>query len=71
MSKFTELTPENCDCSQLACNIVNSTFLSLDGFEPLRRSMNDDWSYSALAFAAELARITDRELKTAKESVAN
>lgn len=54
------LTPENCGCSQTACNIINATFLSLDGFAAMRKSMTPD--YDALAFAGELARITDREI---------
>lgn len=54
------LTPENCGASQTACNIINATFLSLDGFATMRASMTSD--YDALAFASELARITDREI---------
>lgn len=52
------LTPENCGCSALSCEIVNSTFLSLDGFAGLRKQM-DDHQY----FAAEIARITDRKIR--------
>ena len=55
------LTKENCGCSELACTIINKTFLSLDGFEPLRRQM-DATEYTAVHFAAELARIADREI---------
>lgn len=58
------LTPENSGSSQMACNIVNATFLSLDGFAKMRQDMEDDQGgYDALAFAAELARVTDREIK--------
>ena len=56
------LTPENCGCSRTACEIVNETFLALDGFEALRREC-DDSSYKAIQFAGSLARITDRVLK--------
>ena len=55
------LTPANCGCSQVACNIINHTFLSLDGFEALRNRM-DATEYKAEHFAAELARIADREI---------
>jgi hypothetical protein len=60
------LTKENCGCSELACNIVNSTFLSLDGFAALRAQM-DSSEYKAEHFAAELARIADREIKESSE----
>lgn len=59
------LTPENCGCSQLACNIINKSFLSLDGFEALRRQMDENSEYKAVHFAAELARIADREIDEA------
>jgi hypothetical protein len=64
------LSPDNCGCSQTACNIVNNTFMSLDGFAPLRLQMNDDTTYPAFAFAAELARITDREIRFQAEKEA-
>lgn len=57
-----KLTPENCGCSRTACEIVNETFLALDGFKALRREC-DDSSYKAIQFAGSLARITDRVLK--------
>ena len=56
------LTPENTGCSQTACNIVNKTFLSLDGFAKMRQDMAST-TYTAEQFGAELARITDREIK--------
>ncbi len=59
------LTPENCGASQTACNIVNATFLSLDGFAAMRASMTPD--YDALAFAGELARVTDREIRDSEK----
>ena len=61
------LTPENCGCSELACNIINSTFLSLDGFAPMRERMDamNLHPYASKEFAADLARVADRELKTA------
>jgi hypothetical protein len=55
------LTPENCGASQTACNIVNKTFLSLDGFAKMRQDMADT-TFTAEQFGAELARITDREI---------
>ena len=59
-----KLTPENCGASQVACNIVNATFLGLDGFAKMRQDMeNDQGGYDAIAFAAELARVTDREIR--------
>ena len=60
------LTKENCGCSQLAIDIINNTFLSLDGFAALRAQM-DSSEYKAEHFAAELARIADREIKEASE----
>jgi len=54
------LTPDNCGASQIACNIVNNTFLSLDGFEAMRKQMAGT-DYTAEHFGAELARVTDRE----------
>jgi hypothetical protein len=59
------LTPENTGCSQTACNIVNKTFLSLDGFAKMRQDMADS-TYTAEQFAAELARVTDREIRNGK-----
>lgn len=56
-----KLTPDKCGASQLACNIVNNTFLSLDGFAALRKQMAGT-EYTAEHFGAELARIVDREL---------
>jgi len=55
------LAPEQCGASQLACNIVNNTFLSLDGFAAMRKQM-ECTEYTAQHFGAELARIVDREL---------
>ena len=55
------LAPEQCGASQLACNIVNNTFLSLDGFAAMRKQM-EGTTYTAQQFGAELARIVDREL---------
>lgn len=59
-----ELTPANCGCSQLACNIVNNTFLSLDGFQAMRNQMAGT-DYTAEHFGAELARIVDSEMRDA------
>lgn len=56
------LTPENTGCSQTACNIVNKTFFSLDGFAKMRQDMVDT-TYTAEQFGAELAKITDREIR--------
>jgi hypothetical protein len=54
------LTPEQSGASPIACEIVNETFLSLDGFAQLRRQCDDSQSgYDALAFAAEIARRVD------------
>lgn len=58
-----EITPQNCGASQIACDIINETFLSLDGFEPLRRQMDASGGYDSLAFASSLARIADRCMK--------
>lgn len=69
VNKSRQLTPANSGASQLACNIVNNTFLSLDGFAAMRKQM-ECTEYTAQHFGAELARIVDRELapksKTAK-----
>lgn len=67
------LTPENTGVSQLACNIVNNTFLSLDGFEALRKQMDGPTSsYDSLAFAASLARIVENEIRqSAIQSIAD
>ena len=54
------ITPENSGASQTACNIVNATFLSLDGFAALRRDL--DVQNQLETFAASIARVTDREL---------
>lgn len=62
----TPLTPDNCGASQIACNIVNNTFLSLDGFEAMRKQMART-EYKAEHFGAELARIVDRELRSMVE----
>lgn len=64
------LTPDNCGASQIACNIVNNTFLSLDGFESMRKQMAGT-DYTAEHFGAELARIVDRELKAATNELGN
>jgi hypothetical protein len=66
---FTEMTdpiitPETCGASQVACNVVNEMFLSLDGFRPMRSTFTPN--YPETAFAAELARIVDRELRLAR-----
>lgn len=58
----TPLTPDNSGASQLACNIVNNTFLSLDGFEAMRKQMAGT-TYTAEHFGAELARIVDRKIE--------
>jgi len=63
------LTPEQCGASQLACNIVNNTFLSLDGFAVMRKQM-EGTTYTAQHFGAELARIVDREIKSRITSLA-
>ena len=63
------ITPEQCGASQLACNIVNETFLGLDGFAAMRKQMAGT-EYTAEHFGAELARIVDRNL-TAHISFAN
>lgn len=55
------ITPEQCGASQLACNIIIKTFLSLDGFAAMRKQMAGT-TYTAEQFGAELARIVDREL---------
>lgn len=60
VKKSRQLTPEKCGASQLACNIVNNTFLSLDGFAAMRKQM-ECTEYTAQHFGAELARIVDRE----------
>jgi len=59
------ITPEQCGASQLACNIVNETFLSLDGFAAMRKQMAGT-TYTAEQFGAELARIVDREIARRK-----
>jgi len=61
VNKSRQLTPANSGASQLACNIVNNTFLSLDGFAAMRKQM-ECTEYTAQHFGAELARIVDREL---------
>jgi flagellar biosynthesis/type III secretory pathway ATPase len=58
-----KVTPEISGASQLACDIINDTFLSLDGFRKLRRECDQDDTYPAIAFAASLARVVDRNLK--------
>lgn len=57
------VSPEQCGASQLACDIVNDAFLSLDGFEPLRNRLDESERNGALTFASHLARVTDRHLK--------
>lgn len=54
-------SPESWGCSKLAHNIISKTFLLLDGFAALRQQM-DNTDYTAEHFAAELARIADREI---------
>ncbi len=61
-----KITPESTGCSRTACEIVNETFLSLDGFEALRRQC-DDSSYKSVDFAANIARIVDRVLVNANK----
>jgi hypothetical protein len=56
------ITPEQTGASAVACEIINATFLSLDGFEPLRRQMDKSPDYMAVHFAASLARVVDRVL---------
>lgn len=58
-----QVTPEQCGASQLACNIINNTFLALDGFEPLRKQIENSETNGVLTFASELARVADREIK--------
>ncbi len=60
-AKCENITPANSGASQIACNIVNNTFLSLDGFAAMRKQM-EGTTYTAEQFGAELARIVDREL---------
>lgn len=67
---MNEVTPECSGASQLACDIINATFMSLDGFEPLRKQMDQSVDYPAVAFAAELARIADREIKKENDRLA-
>jgi hypothetical protein len=55
----SQLTPSAAGASPAACNIVNATFLALDGFAPLRAQCDASGSHDALAFAAHLARIAD------------
>ncbi len=62
------ITPEQCGASQLACNIVNETFLSLDGFAAMRKQMAGT-DYTAEHFGAELARIVDRNIQIAGRAV--
>lgn len=62
------LAPEQCGASQLACTIVNNTFLSLDGFAAMRKQM-EGTEYTAQHFGAELARIVDRELSTVNQEL--
>jgi hypothetical protein len=59
------LTPENTGCSQTTCDVVNATFMSLDGFAKMRQDM-DDSAYTAEHFGAELARITERVIGNAE-----
>ena len=54
--------PKHTGASDLACRIVRDTFLSLDGFEPIRKNNSD-----VLGFAAELARKIDTSLDNATE----
>ena len=61
--KKMQVTPEQCGASQLACNIINNTFLALDGFEPLRKQIENSETNGVLTFASELARVADREIK--------
>lgn len=62
------LTPANSGASHLACNIINNTFLSLDGFAAMRKQM-EGTTYTAEQFGAELARIVDRELSTVNQEM--
>lgn len=62
------ITPEQCGASQLACNIVNETFLGLDGFAAMRKQMAGT-EYTAEHFGAELARIVDRNIQIAGRAV--
>ena len=57
-----KITPETTGCSQTACEIINETFLSLDGFEALRQQC-DDSTYKSTMLAANCARIVDRILQ--------
>ena len=62
-----QVTPEQCGASQLACNIINNTFLVLDGFAPLRKQLDASENNGTLTFASELARVTDREIKAQRD----
>lgn len=61
------LTTENTGCSQTACDIVNNTFLSLDGFAKMRHDMSSS-TCNAEQFGAGLARIIDREIRNGGHS---
>lgn len=61
------ITPEQTGASAVACDIINATFLSLDGFEPLRRQCDQSTDYPAVQWAASLAITVDRVLREHKE----
>lgn len=61
------ISPDKCGASQLACEIINETFLSLDGFAPLRKRMNSTPECDALAYAASLARLVDTVIRHHQE----
>ena len=62
-----KINPKTSGASEVACRIVNETFLALDGFAKMRAEMADS-TYAAEHFAANLARIVDLELRAAKSS---
>lgn len=56
------LTPENTGVSQLACDLVNSTFGSMDGFARLRQDLDLDPAHDAATFGAAIARVMQQIL---------
>lgn len=57
-----KVTPQNCGADEIACNIVNRTFLELDGFAPLRKQLDASGTNGTFTFACSLARVVHREL---------
>lgn len=58
-----KITTEQCGASEVACRIINETFLSLDGFEPMRKQLDSSERNGTITFASQLARVVDREIK--------